>query len=158
MMPHTISVQRAEALAEVAIDEALIEQAAFTALQQAGVSDPCELAVYVTTSAEIHELNRTYRNIDAPTDVLSFADDGADVPFVTAPDQMRYLGDIAISWAHVVDQAAEYGHSQARELAFLTVHGVLHLLGYDHERGEAADAEMRAMQQQIMAVLQLPRE
>ena len=157
-MQHTISVQRADALAEVVIDEALIEQAALAALQHVGVSDLCELAVYVTTSDEIHELNRTYRHIDAPTDVLSFADDGDDDTFVTAPDQARYLGDIAISWAHVVDQAAEYGHSQARELEFLTVHGVLHLLGYDHEQGEAADAEMRAMQQQIMAVLQLSRE
>ena len=157
-MPHTISVQRADALADIAIDEALIEQAAQVTLQQVGVVEPCELAVYVTTSAEIHELNRTSRHIDAPTDVLSFADDGDDDTFVSAPDHARYLGDVAISWQHVVDQAAEYAHSQARELAFLTVHGVLHLLGYDHEQGDDADAEMRAMQQQIMAVLQLSRE
>jgi probable rRNA maturation factor len=68
------------------------------------------------------------------------------------------LGDVAISWPHVVAQAAEYGHSDARELAFLTVHGVLHLLGYDHERDAEADAEMRALQDIIMTLLELPRE
>jgi probable rRNA maturation factor len=90
--------------------------------------------------------------------VLSFADDGADSPFVLPPDMPRYLGDVAISWPHVVAQAAEYGHSDARELAFLTVHGVLHLLGYDHERDADADAEMRALQDTIMQLLDLPRE
>ena len=154
---HAVDVQVSDALADVSLDVALIERAAMATLGHVAMPEPCELTVYVTTSAEVHELNRTYRDKDAPTDVLSFGDD-APAGFVTAPDQPRYLGDIAISWQHVVDQAAEYGHSQTRELAFLTVHGVLHLLGYDHELGAEADAEMRALQDAVMAILQIARE
>jgi probable rRNA maturation factor len=69
----------------------------------------------------------------------------------------RYLGDIAISYERVVAQAAEYGHSIARELAFLTVHGMLHVLGYDHERGPADAAAMRAREETVMQLLELPR-
>jgi probable rRNA maturation factor len=77
---------------------------------------------------------------------------------VRPPDAPRYLGDLAISYERVVAQAAEYGHSRARELAFLTVHGVLHLLGYDHERGLADQVVMRAREEVIMQQIGLPRE
>lgn len=157
MTQYTVDVQCADALANEPIDTALIERAVLASLQQQAVAGALEVSVYVTTAAEIHELNREYRHIDKPTDVLSFADDGADSPFVLPPDMPRYLGDIVISWPHVVQQAAEYGHSQARELAFLTVHGVLHLLGFDHERGAAEDALMRQHQDAVMHALQLPR-
>jgi probable rRNA maturation factor len=69
----------------------------------------------------------------------------------------KYLGDIAISWQHVCQQATEFGHSARRELAFLTVHGLLHLLGYDHERGPDDDAVMQSHQEAVMMLLQLPR-
>ena len=74
------------------------------------------------------------------------------------PDAPRYLGDLAISYERVIAQAAEYGHSRARELAYLAVHGVLHLLGYDHERGEADAALMRAREDAAMEQLGLRRE
>ena len=158
MNQYTVDVQCADALTGTAIDTALIERAVTTALTHQQVSGAVELSVYVTTAEEIHQLNRDYRHMDKPTDVLSFADDASDSPFVAAPDMPRYLGDIAISWPHVCQQAADYGHSTDRELAFLTVHGVLHLLGFDHERGADDDAAMRHHQDEIMQLLQLPRE
>jgi len=144
------------------IDAMLIEQAVAAALATEGVAGAIEVSVLVTDDATLHQLNRDYRNVDAPTDVLSFADDeqidGASTAFVRPPDAPRYLGDLAISYERVVAQAAEYGHSRARELAFLTVHGILHLLGYDHERGEVEQAAMRAHEELIMQQLGLSRE
>lgn len=143
------------------IDAALIEQAVAAALAAEGVAGAIEISVLVTDDATLHQLNRDYRNVDAPTDVLSFGDDeDSDAPtaFVRPPDAPRYLGDLAISYERVIAQAAEYGHSRARELAFLTVHGILHLLGYDHERGDADQAAMRAREEVIMQQLGLPRE
>ena len=157
-MHYSVDVEVAEALQPAVIDTVLIERAVRTTLTQQAYAQTVEVSIYVTTAEEVQQLNRDYRAKDAPTDVLSFADDGADSPFVLPPDMPRYLGDVAISWPHVVAQAAEYGHSDARELAFLTVHGVLHLLGYDHERDADADAEMRALQDTIMQLLDLPRE
>ena len=142
------------------VDAALIERAAAAALRAEGVQGAIELSVLVTDDAELHELNRTYRGIDAPTDVLSFGDDvvdSAQPAFVRPPDTPRYLGDLAISYERVTAQAAEYGHSPARELAYLTVHGVLHLLGYDHERGEADAVAMRAREEAVMLQLGLTR-
>ena len=100
-----------------------------------------------------------YRGVDAPTDVLSFGDDDADdgPAFVRPPGTPRYLGDLAISYERAVAQAAEYGHSRERELAYLAVHGVLHLLGYDHERGPEDAAAMRAREEAVMIQIGLPR-
>jgi probable rRNA maturation factor len=142
-------------------DAALIERAVIAALASEHVAGTIEVSVLVTDDATLHQLNRDYRAVDAPTDVLSFADDEGDEPgrsFVRPPDAPRYLGDIAISFERVVAQAAEYGHARERELAFLTVHGVLHLLGYDHERGDADAAAMRSREEAVMERLGLPRE
>ena len=125
-MHYSVDVQVADALQPAAVDTDLIARAVRTTLTQQAYALTVEVSIYVTTAEEIQQLNRDFRAKDAPTDVLSFADDGADSPFVLPPDMPRYLGDVAISWPHVVAQAAEYGHSEARELAFLTVHGVLH--------------------------------
>ena len=143
------------------VDPALIERAVAAALAAEAVAGSVELSVLVTDDDELHRLNRDYRGVDAPTDVLSFGDEEeVDAPsgFVRPPDAPRYLGDLAISYQRVTAQAAEYGHSNERELAFLTVHGVLHLLGYDHERGEADAALMRAREEAAMEQLGLRRE
>jgi len=144
------------------IDATLIERAVAAALVAESVTGAIEVSVLITDDAMLHQLNRDYRNVDAPTDVLSFADDeesdAAPTAFVRPPDAPRYLGDLAISYERVMAQASEYGHSRARELAFLTVHGVLHLLGYDHERGIADQAVMRAREEVIMQQIGLPRE
>ncbi len=91
----------------------------------------CDLTIVIGSNADIHELNRTYRRIDAPTDVLSFVYDMRD-PETNA----RYLGDIIISAEMLKEQAQEAGHSIDKELCTLIVHGVLHLYGYDHEAEE----------------------
>jgi len=143
-------------------DPALIERAVQAILEAEGLAGPLGLSVLVTDDDEIHQLNRDYRGVDAPTDVLSFADEDPgpqEAPgFVRPPDAPRYLGDIAISYERVLAQAAEYGHSPTRELAYLTAHGVLHLLGYDHERGPDDAAAMREREEQAMSRLGLPRE
>lgn len=89
--------------------------------------------VIIVNNQEIHKLNKNYRNIDRPTDVITFAledfDDGIKL-------SIRMLGDVYISYDKVISQANEYNHSKTRELCFLAVHGLLHLLGYDHMNKE----------------------
>ncbi|MGD8903738.1 MAG: rRNA maturation RNase YbeY [Anaerolineae bacterium] len=103
-------------------------------------SEPAELALVLTDDDGIQALNRDFLDIDAPTDVLAFGtqeeDDG---PFVAAPEAGGYLGDVIISYPRAVSQAQEHGHSTEQELDLLVVHGMLHLMGYDH-----ADEEERA--------------
>jgi len=92
-----------------------------------------EFSVIIVDNKRIHEINKEYRGIDRPTDVISFAlEDSEDVNI----ENYRILGDIYISIDKVKEQAKTYGHSEKRELAFLTVHGFLHLLGYDHMKPE----------------------
>jgi len=159
MDDYTIEVSLAEGVEQrvpADLDLALVERAIAAVLRAESAPGPLEVGVLITDDAHIHQLNRDYRGVDAPTDVLSFADDGAP-GFAAPPDAPRYLGDIAISFERVLAQAAEYGHAPARELAFLAAHGCLHLLGYDHERGPDAAAAMRAREEAAMRELGLPR-
>ena len=154
---HLVEVQFAEHLTEDAALTALTIRAVGAVLAQEQPSAALEVGVLLTDDAELQRLNRDFRGKDAPTDVLSFADDVASA-FVSAPDQLRYLGDIAISLDRAREQAVEYGHALSRELAFLAVHGTLHLLGYDHERGAQDEALMRQREEAVMSALGLPRE
>lgn len=108
-----------------------------------------EVGLRVTDDEEMRRLNVRYRRIDRPTDVLSFSFLEGNVEVVTAPDAPLHLGDIAISYPRVRSQAAELGHSAAKELAWLTIHGMLQILGYTHDVEEAAehmeDLEHRAL-------------
>jgi probable rRNA maturation factor len=98
-----------------------------------------ELSILITDDAEIRSLNSAYRDLDMSTDVLSFSQlEGEEVP-----GGNELLGDIVISLDTAVRQAGEIGHSVAEEMRRLLVHGVFHLLGYDHERGEEEAARMR---------------
>ena len=121
-----------------------------------GLAD-AELSVTLTDNAHIHAMNREYRHIDRPTDVLSFALNESEEPAVTGGPAVNVLGDIIISVERANEQAAEYGHSLRREVAFLTVHGMLHLLGYDHME-EAERLEMEKEQKYVMEQLGIPRE
>jgi probable rRNA maturation factor len=117
------------------------EAVARDTLAAEAVSPPYEVSVIVTDEATVHGLNRTYRNVDAPTDVIAFytqVQAGVAQEFVLPENGVRYLGDIVISYPQAVEQAREEGHSAKRELTLLVIHGLLHLLGYDHE--EPADA------------------
>ena len=116
----------------------------------------CDVSVTFTDNEGIHILNREYRGIDRPTDVLSFPQfDFADGEALPDGDETVSLGDIVLSLERAEEQAREYGHSFSREAAFLTVHSVLHLLGYDHERGDEEDADMRARQRTVMRAIGL---
>ena len=118
------------------------------ALRHEGVEGEIALSVVITYDEATRELNRQFRDVDAPTDVLAFGS-GQEGDFVTAPGEPAYLGDVVISYPRAVAQAEEYGHSVDRELALLAVHGVLHLLGYDHV-DEAERMEMWARQDEIL--------
>lgn len=113
-----------------------------------------EVSVTFTNDEEIHKLNKQYRDIDRPTDVLSFALREADEEYETEAES---LGDIVISLERAKAQAKDYGHSFKRELAFLTVHGMLHLLGYDHIE-EADRLEMENEQRIVMNALEITRD
>ena len=124
---------------------------------------PVAIGLIITDDAGIREMNREYRGIDAPTDVLSFPlqdYDGPEKPrvlFPQPPDEPLSLGDIVISYPRAVEQAREYGHSLERELAFLLVHGVMHLLGYDHEDPAQAGL-MRQEEERVLQRLGLARQ
>jgi len=103
-------------------------------------------SVILTDDEEMHDINKTYRQIDRTTDVISFAlnDNGH------LPGPINVLGDIYISIPKMKEQAVEYGHSEKRELSFLAVHGLLHLLGYDHTLGPKEEKEMFDLQKEIL--------
>lgn len=121
------------------------------------LADNIELSVTIVDNQSIQEMNRDYRSIDEPTDVISFAledDDDFSAFFEEDFDTVdsllpRLLGDIFISIDKVEEQAEEYGHSFERELGFLVVHGFLHLNGYDHQT-EADEREMFSLQEKIL--------
>ncbi|MBA4542630.1 rRNA maturation RNase YbeY [Thermoactinomyces sp. CICC 10521] len=118
---------------------------------------PVEVAVTIVDNEKIHQLNREYRGIDRPTDVLSFPLWEPDEEWVIDEEEEGVmLGDIVISLPKAKEQAAEYGHTLARELGFLAVHGFLHLLGYDHET-EQEEKEMFSRQEEILSRIGLQR-
>ncbi|MEK4759442.1 rRNA maturation RNase YbeY [Viridibacillus sp. FSL E2-0187] len=115
-------------------DIELVEKLLQHAATVENIEDETELSVTFVTNEAIHEINRQYRQKDAPTDVISFAleEMGEGEVEIIAEGMPRILGDIIISIDRTKEQADEYGHSFERELGFLAVHGFLHLLGYDH--------------------------
>ena len=122
--------------------EELIKKSVEGTLEYEGFEKNCEVSVTFTDDEGIRELNREYRDIDRPTDVLSF-------PMFDEGDEV-VLGDIVISLERARLQAEEYGHSIEREISFLCVHSCLHLLGYDHETGEDDEKIMFEKQHEIL--------
>ncbi len=119
------------------------------ALSYMGIENKCEVSVTLTDDEQIRKLNREHRNVDKSTDVLSFPQYEADELDYFESNEEIVLGDIVISLEHARKQAKEYGHSYVREIAFLCVHSVLHLLGYDHI--DKADEEvMLGLQKEIL--------
>ena len=134
----------------------LVRLSVEAALAFEGYGNTCEVSVTFTDDVGIRELNRSFRNIDSATDVLSFPlfdFEGSEEPAVDELENM--LGDIVISLERAEAQAEEYGHSFEREVAFLTVHSMLHLLGYDHVNSEEEELDMRRRQTAIMEMLGL---
>ena len=117
------------------------------------VPEEAEISVLICDADTIHELNRDYRNVDAPTDVLSFALNEVEEDI---PEEETELGDIVINLDRAIQQAKEFGHSTEREVAYLSVHGFLHILGYDHYDPEEKKA-MRKAEEDILSACGITR-
>ena len=129
----------------------LIREAIVESLVYEGFENDVQLSVTFTDNEGIRAINKSYRSIDSATDVLSFPlvdFEGGEEPPTDEP--LLPLGDIVISLERAREQALEFGHSYERELAFLTVHSMLHLLGYDHVNSEEEDLDMRRRQKEIL--------
>ena len=135
----------------------LIRRSCNAVLEFEGFKQPAEISVTFVDNAEIQTLNAQYRGKDMPTDVLSFPL-GEDGRYDVDPETGAcMLGDIVISMEKAMEQAEIYGHPLQREVAFLTVHSMLHLLGYDHEQGGLAAVKMREKEEAVLIQLGLPR-
>ena len=155
-----------------AVDEAFLERIVTAVLTMHGGVTDAQLGVTLVDDPAIHELNLRFRGVDRPTDVLSFPmieyggdyEEGndpweEDEAFFLDKDPLTgevLLGDLVISMPTCAKQALQYGHSPERELAYLTVHGMLHLLGYDHET-EGDKVLMRSLEEKVLCSLNLPR-
>jgi len=128
-------------------NEAAIERAVEAVLTEEECDGNFEISVSFVTNEEIKELNKEYRNVDSETDVLSF-------PMNEEFDGVTILGDIVISTQKIIEQADDFGHSPEREMIYLTVHSMLHLLGYDHMENDEKSA-MRAKEKEIMKNLKI---
>ena len=146
-----ISVQFADSILNAAgsapVSGALLERAVLETLRRQEAPTNADATIVLSDDAHLHELNRQFLSIDAPTDVLSFPSGETD-PDSDAP----YLGDVIISYPRALDQAAAGGHSVEAELQLLVVHGVLHLLGHDHAAAEEK-AAMWSAQAEVLEAL-----
>jgi probable rRNA maturation factor len=126
-----------------------IEKAVNATIEVEQAEGDFEVSVSFVTNEEIRELNKNYRNVDRDTDVLSFPmDDEED------PEGVILLGDVILSTQKIIEQAEDFGHSLEREMIYLTVHSMLHLLGYDHMTDDDKE-EMRDREKEVMKYLQL---
>ncbi|MFQ6122357.1 MAG: rRNA maturation RNase YbeY [Dehalococcoidales bacterium] len=125
-----------------------------------GAGFDVELGLVITSQERVQQLNKSYRGKDEPTDVLAFymtPAKGTEVEptsFVAPPDGLLHLGEVIISYPQAVIQAKEHQHSIKREIAILIIHGVLHLLGYDHEEPEP-ERQMRAREREILSLVEV---
>lgn len=146
---------------KVSIPEALeadLTKAMNVVAELEALSPQTEVDITLVDDVAIHELNRTYRGIDRPTDVLSFAlDEGEEEPEVDDDEIEHLLGDVIISAPTAVRQGEEYGHGLEREMTYLAVHGMLHLLGYDHME-EKDKLIMRKREEEVLRRLDLAEE
>jgi probable rRNA maturation factor len=146
----------------VLIDEGLegrlevswLKKIAEQVLAAEGASADVELGLLIASGERVRQLNRDYLGRDEPTDVLAFSageEVGGDLsPFVPPPDGVLHLGEVIISYPQAVVQAEEYKHSVKREIAVLIIHGVLHLLGYEHDKPEL-ELKMRAREKEALS-------
>ncbi|MBU9712062.1 rRNA maturation RNase YbeY [Evansella tamaricis] len=126
----------------------LIGDVMSTAIKMEKVAENVEISLTFVDDKRIQEINRDYRGIDKPTDVLSFAlNEGDETEFEQGIPEL--LGDIIISVPRAEEQAKDYGHSLEREFCFLAVHGFLHLVGYDHDK-EETEKQMFSRQEEIL--------
>ena len=135
-----------------------MEKITLDSLKYEGFQEECEISISIVDNEEIHQINKQFRGIDRPTDVLSFPQLTFEEGEIMDRNEKGevVLGDIIISLERAREQAEEYGHSLKREIAFLTAHSMLHLLGYDHMEPEE-EKEMFAKQKEILELAGIPR-
>ena len=155
MPRHTIDIKIAPSV-QAGLSKRWLRTVAARALRLEELAQPAELGVLLTDDEEVRRLNRQHRGIDTTTDVLSFPVEGSGEGFPAPPGGVWWLGDVVVSYPQAVRQAADYGHSIEREMAFLVVHGILHLLSYDHYL-PAEEARMQARQEAVLGSLGLRR-
>jgi probable rRNA maturation factor len=149
---------RADRPFAASVDKGWLRQAVRSALAVAQVERAVELSLYITDDETVRQLNRRHRGKDSVTDVLSFAfSQGGAETFISPPDGVLHLGEVVISYPQAERQALEHGQTVEQELAFLTVHGVLHLLGYDHEVSRAEGRRQRAKEWEALKDLSARR-
>lgn len=136
----------------------LIRRCCEAVLQTEGFPEPAEVSVSFISNDEIRNLNRDFRNVDSVTDVLSFPLGENGVYDRNPETGSLLLGDIVISMQKAEQQAELYGHTLQREVAYLTVHSMLHLLGYDHVNGGLEQVRMREREETVLAKLGLQRD
>ena len=135
----------------------LVRRCCTAVLVQEKFTDPAEISVTFVDDDQIHALNKEYRTIDRSTDVLSFPLGENGVYDINIDTGAKLLGDIVISIPRALDQADRYGHSLQREIGFLTVHSMLHLLGYDHVNGGIESVRMREKEEAVLTQMGLKR-
>jgi probable rRNA maturation factor len=138
------------------VEPSWLESMARRVLAAEKVADEAELSLVITGQEKIRQLNRDYRSLDEPTDVLAFAsgEQAAGAPaFVPPPDGVLHLGEVIISYPQAQLQAAEHGHTVNKELSILLIHGLLHLLGYDHET-DAEEAGMQVREKELLSLIE----
>lgn len=161
---HRITIETEVSLPGEKDKAALIRKVIRAALSAEGLERPCEINVLFTDDVGIQEINREQRGIDAPTDVLSFpmlelqAGELPGEEWAEPATGLIPLGDMVLNFDRMKEQAADFGHSVRRELCYLVVHSVLHLLGYDHLDEGEEKAQMRVREEHILAHLGITRE
>ena len=136
----------------------LVRRCCHAVLDEENFDGNAEVSVTFVDNEKIHELNLKHRNIDRETDVLSFPLGENGVYDVDLDTGAKLLGDIVISIPKAMEQAEEYNHSLQREIGFLTVHSMLHLLGYDHVDGGLQQVHMREKEETVLTKLGLKRD
>ncbi len=138
------------------INLAYLEERALNILREMQCDERCEVSIALVDDQEMHRLNLQYRHIDTPTDVLSFALQEADEPTMLSESAPILLGDVILSTETIQRQAEERGHSFEQELSILLIHGLLHLLGYDHQADDETEV-MEPLEQQLLKKLSTTR-
>ena len=161
--PLTINVMIPRGLGR-RVDKTLIQRVSRLALERDRWEEPATVDIHIVDDEEMREINASRRGVDEATDVLSFPlfdlEPGAGIRqdfFVLPPEEQVHIGEVLISFPRVEAQAEEAGHSPEREIAFLTVHGVLHLLGYDHETVPDR-RRMRRREEEVLTEVGLRRD
>ncbi len=162
MRKHKIDVRSTKPFIGRTLDIGLLRRCIRTALDAEGVDMPCEISVLITDDGGIRVINRDFRQKDAATDVLSFPMQtlvpghfSPDLPELNRDTGNLMLGDIVLSYERIAEQAIEYGQSFNREMVYLAIHSVLHLLGYDHMDESDEKRRMRAREEAILKALRI---